>query len=67
MDWVLTPHHAEDWLRVPLERACEAGNTSLYVNGIDPGFSGDTLVHSAVSLSTRVCDHRAGDFRLRKL
>ena len=54
MVWLVAPHHAEDWLRVPLERACEAGNTSLYVNGIDPGFSGDTLVHSAVSLSTRV-------------
>lgn len=37
-----------------LQRACEAGNTSLYVNGIDPGFSGDTLVHAAVSLATRV-------------
>ena len=37
-----------------LERACAAGNASLYINGIDPGFSGDTLVHSAVSLTTRV-------------
>ena len=52
--WLVTPHHADDWLREPLERACEAGNTSLYVNGIDPGFSGDTLVHAAVSLTTRV-------------
>ena len=54
MVWLVTPHHADDWLRVPLEQACAAGNTSLYVNGIDPGFSGDTLVHSAVSLTTRV-------------
>jgi hypothetical protein len=54
MVWLVTPHHAEDWLRVPLERACAAGNTSLYVNGIDPGFSADTLVHAAVSLTTRV-------------
>ncbi len=30
------------------------GQSSLYVNGIDPGFSGDTEVHSALSLSTRV-------------
>jgi 2,4-diaminopentanoate dehydrogenase len=36
MVWLVTPHHAEDWLRVPMERACAAGNTSLYVNGIDP-------------------------------
>jgi hypothetical protein len=54
MVWLVTPHHAEDWLRVPLENACEAGDTSLYVNGIDPGFSADTLVHSALSLTTRV-------------
>ncbi|OBI14796.1 dihydrodipicolinate reductase [Mycobacterium sp. E2462] len=52
--WLVTPRHAEDWLRAPLEAACKAGDTSLYVNGIDPGFSGDTLVHSAVSLTTRV-------------
>jgi hypothetical protein len=54
MVWMVTPHHADDWLREPLARACEVGNTSLYVNGIDPGYSGDTLVHSACSLSTRV-------------
>jgi hypothetical protein len=52
--WLATPRHAEDWLREPLQRACEAGNTSLYVNGIDPGFSGDTLVYAALSLTTRV-------------
>jgi 2,4-diaminopentanoate dehydrogenase len=54
MVWLVAPRQAEDWLRIPLEQACEAGNTSLYVNGIDPGFSGDTLVHAAVSLTTRV-------------
>lgn len=54
MVWLVAPRHAEEWLREPLQRACEAGNTSLYVNGIDPGFSGDTLVHAAVSLATRV-------------
>jgi hypothetical protein len=52
--WLVTPRHADDWLRTPLEQACAAGNSSLYINGIDPGFSGDTLVHSAVSLTTRV-------------
>jgi hypothetical protein len=34
-------------------RPCEAGKASLYVNGIDPGYSGDTEVHSALSLVTR--------------
>lgn len=38
MVWLVTPRHAEDWLRVPLEQACATGNTSLYINGIDPGF-----------------------------
>jgi hypothetical protein len=27
--------------------------SSLYINGIDPGFSGDTLVYTALSLSAR--------------
>jgi hypothetical protein len=51
--WLVTPRQADDWLRVPLEQACKAGNSSLYVNGIDPGYSGDTEVHSALSLVTR--------------
>ena len=51
MVWLVAPDHADDWLRDPLERACKAGNTSLYINGIDPGFSGDTLVYTALSLS----------------
>ena len=53
MVWLVTPRQADDWLRVPLEQACEKGNASLYVNGIDPGYSGDTEVHSALSLVTR--------------
>jgi len=53
MVWLVAPRKVEDWLRVPLEQACEAGNASLYVNGIDPGYSGDTEVHSALSLVTR--------------
>jgi hypothetical protein len=52
-DDIDAPRQADDWLRVPLEQACEAGGASLYVNGIDPGWSGDTEVHSALSLVTR--------------
>jgi len=52
--WMVAPHFAEDWVRAPLERSCKAGNSSLYINGVDPGYSGDTLVHSALSLATRV-------------
>lgn len=53
MVWLVTPRQADDWLRVPLEQACAAGDSSLFVNGIDPGYSGDTAVHAALSLVTR--------------
>jgi 2,4-diaminopentanoate dehydrogenase len=53
MVWLVAPEHADDWLRNPLQRACKAGDSSLYINGIDPGFSGDTLVYTALSLSAR--------------
>lgn len=51
--WLVAPQHADAWLREPLEQACKAGDSTLYINGIDPGFSGDTLAHAALSLSTR--------------
>jgi hypothetical protein len=51
--WLVAPQHADEWLRTPLERACKTGNTSLYINGIDPGYSGDTLVYTALSLAAR--------------
>ncbi|MCK0172718.1 dihydrodipicolinate reductase [Mycolicibacterium sp. F2034L] len=53
MVWLVTPHQADDWLRAPLEQAAAVGNASLYVNGIDPGYSGDTAVHAALSLVVR--------------
>ncbi|MCV7300993.1 dihydrodipicolinate reductase [Mycobacterium barrassiae] len=53
MVWLVTPHQVDDWLRGPLEEACAAGGSSLYVNGIDPGYSGDTAVLAALSLVTR--------------
>lgn len=51
--WLVTPRLADEWLRTPLQQACDAGDASLYVNGIDPGYSGDTEVHSALSLVAR--------------
>ncbi|HEY0228611.1 MAG TPA: dihydrodipicolinate reductase, partial [Mycobacterium sp.] len=41
--WLVAPDQADDWLREPLAKACREGDTTLYINGIDPGFSGDTL------------------------
>ncbi|TCJ97656.1 dihydrodipicolinate reductase [Nocardia alba] len=52
--WLAAPRYAGDWVREPLEKACAAGGSSLYINGVDPGYSGDTLVHTALSLATRV-------------
>lgn len=52
--WMVAPRYADEWIRDPLEQACKEGGSTLYINGIDPGYSGDTLVHTAVSLATRV-------------
>ncbi|OMC29596.1 dihydrodipicolinate reductase [Mycobacterium sp. GA-1841] len=51
--WLVAPDFAGEWLREPLEKACAQGGSTLYINGIDPGFSGDTLVYAALSLAGR--------------
>ena len=51
--WLVAPDQADAWLREPLAQACADGDTTLYINGIDPGFSGDTLVYTALSLAAR--------------
>lgn len=48
--WLVNPDAADSWLRDPLEVACVDGGTTMYVNGIDPGFSGDMLPFAALSL-----------------
>ena len=67
--WLVAPDQADDWLREPLAEACAAGDTTLYINGVDPGFSGDTLVYTALSLAARataitvqeICDYGSYD------
>ncbi len=54
MIFLINPKHADPALREPLEKACRAGGTSLYVNGIDPGFSGDVLPITALQLADQV-------------
>ncbi len=51
--WLVNPRTADAWLRDPIEAACAAGGASMYVNGIDPGYSGDTLALAALSLVGR--------------
>ena len=67
--WLVYPPHADAWLRDPIEAACRQGGTTMYVNGIDPGFSGDMLPFAALSLTTRatsilvqeICDYGTYD------
>ena len=56
-------------MREPLAKACQIGGTSLYINGVDPGFSGDSLVYTALTLAGRatavtvseICDYGSYD------
>lgn len=67
--WLVAPDQAGDWLREPLQRACAEGDSTLYINGVDPGFSGDTLAYTALSLTERatsitvqeICDYASYD------
>jgi hypothetical protein len=67
--WLVYPPHAEAWLREPLEAACANGRSTMFVNGIDPGFSGDALPFAALSLTERaetilvqeICDYGSYD------
>ena len=69
MVWLVSPHHAESWLVEPLTAACRDWSASLYINGVDPGFSGDTLVYTALTLAGRatgitiseICDYGTYD------
>jgi 4-hydroxy-tetrahydrodipicolinate reductase len=51
---LIHPASASPKLTGPLEAACRAGNTTLFTNGIDPGFSGDLMPLAALSLCERV-------------
>jgi hypothetical protein len=67
--WLVYPPHADAWLREPLEAACQRGGSTMYVNGVDPGFSGDLLPLAALSLTQRaerivvqeICDYGSYD------
>jgi 2,4-diaminopentanoate dehydrogenase len=67
--WLVYPPHADEALRGPLAKACLEGHSTIYVNGIDPGFSGDLLALAALSLTERadsihvqeICDYGSYD------
>ncbi len=54
MIFLIYPPHASPSLREPLEKACRTGGTTLFVSGIDPGFSGDVLPLAALQLADQV-------------
>ena len=54
MIFLIYPPHADAWMREPLADACRKGDSTLYVNGIDPGFSGDVLPLAALQMADSV-------------
>lgn len=54
MIFLIYPKHASPSMRDLLEKACQIGGTTLFVNGVDPGFSGDVLPLTALQLSDQV-------------
>jgi hypothetical protein len=54
MIFLIYPKHANSSLREPLEKACKTGDATMFVNGVDPGFSGDVLPLTALQLSDQV-------------
>lgn len=58
MIFFVYPAFADPAMREPLEKACREGRSTLYVNGIDPGFSGDVLPLAALQLADQIDEVR---------
>jgi hypothetical protein len=54
MVFLIHPPAADASLREPLAEACEKGQSTLFVNGIDPGFSGDVLPLAALQVADQI-------------
>jgi hypothetical protein len=52
--FLIYPPFADRKLREPLESACRQGGTSLFTNGMDPGFSGDLMPLTLMGLCEKV-------------
>ncbi len=52
--FLIYPPFADRMLTEPLEEACRKGRASLFTNGVDPGFSGDLMPLTLMSLCERV-------------
>lgn len=58
MIFLVYPKFADPAMRDPLEEACQKGGATLYVSGVDPGFSGDVLPLSALQLADEIDEVR---------
>jgi 2,4-diaminopentanoate dehydrogenase len=54
MIYLVYPKFADATMREPLEQACRRGGSTLYVSGLDPGFSGDVLPLAALQLADQI-------------
>lgn len=54
MIFIIYPPAAPAEMRDPIEAACKKGNSSLYISGIDPGFSGDVLPLAGLQMADQV-------------
>ncbi|MDG2306816.1 MAG: dihydrodipicolinate reductase [Candidatus Binatia bacterium] len=52
--WMIHPPAADPAIREPLAAACNEGKATLFVNGIDPGFSGDVLPLAALQVTDQI-------------
>lgn len=52
--FLIHPPAADAALRDPLAKACEEGQSTLFVNGIDPGFSGDVMPLAALQVADQI-------------
>ena len=52
--YLIYPPHAQGELREPLEAACRDGKSTLFINGMDPGYSGDILPLAALQIAGEV-------------
>ncbi len=54
MVYLIHPPAADAALREPLEAACQQGQSTLFVNGIDPGYSGDVLPLAGLQVADQI-------------
>jgi hypothetical protein len=54
MIYLVYPAFADAALREPLEKAAREGKSTMFINGVDPGFSGDVLPLAGLQMADKV-------------